>query len=533
MEHFNMNRLDNRKKVITLFIFICVLQLALSLFWVSKKNFLFFDEVFSYYTANNVGGEEYWFVENEWMDGHWFSHFLSADPEHTFDYSIPYRNQIADVHPPLFYMFLHTACSFIPGEFSVLSGVVFNILFFQACTIALFFLGKEILGSTECGLLVAFLYGISYGGLNTMVYIRMYMLMTLMVVLHALVYIKYLEKEKVPFKAYFFLALTLVGGVLSQYYFLFIAFFFGVWYTMKFLLSKRYKVLFCYLGTIVISALCSLAMWPAMLKHLFSGGRGEEAQENLLSLNGYFDNLKEMFRIMNNDMFMKLLVVILIGLFVLVVICYKIKKEKCFPIESGKKFAVLVTVCLGYFLLVTKVAPYQVDRYLMPIYPLIYLLVVDACYWLLGKLIPGKFAVALCILGFGGLSLMHMIHSGIPYTYAKNPENIERHALVQEYRDNYALYISDNGDCHFFEPVQMLKEYKGFYHVYHLDTFEKTRQDMKVLTGEKSLVIYVNKERNIEEVYNFIQEVFTGKTLNNSNLLDEDEEWNVYLLDLS
>ena len=91
-----------------------MLQLVLSLFWASKKSYLFMDELFSYVTSNRVEGVAASLPSNEWMDENWLIDYMSADADHTFEYSIPYRNQDADVHPPLFYLFLHTACSLIP-----------------------------------------------------------------------------------------------------------------------------------------------------------------------------------------------------------------------------------------------------------------------------------------------------------------------------------------------------------------------------------------------------------------------------------
>ena len=526
-----MRILSSKSKVILALVAICTLQLLISLFCANRKNYLFFDEVFSYPAANTLREEQLEFKGNEWMDETWISNYMGVAKDHAFQYSIPYENQVSDVHPPLFYLLLHTACSFVPGEFSYWAGMSFNILLFIGCSIVLYFLGKEISGSKECGLLTALLYAVSYGGLNTVVYIRMYMLMTFMSLAHALVYLKYMEQKKVPAKAYILLALTLLGGVLSQYYFLFIAFFFGVWYTIKFFIEKRYQELLKYLGTILVSAICSLAIWPAMLHHLFGGVRGEEAQENLLSLSGYFSDLKEMFRILSNEMFTKLLIPILGVLAILFLLNYR--KEKNLNKELWKKAGAVLFVCAGYFLLVTKVAPYQVERYVMPLYPFVNLLAVGAVYILLTKFVPKKFAAAVCVLGFGGLSMIHMVHSGIPYTYAKNGKNIERHAVAEEYGDNYALYISDNGECHWFDPMQMLKEYKGFYHVYDLTSIEETKADMEILDDEENLVVYLRNERTIEEANEFIQNVFSEGILSEENLLDEDEEWNVYLLKLN
>ena len=401
-------------------IVLCIVQLSISLFWACQKNYLFFDEVFSFQAANTAREERVEFLENEWMDESWYTSFMSVDEKDTFDYSIPFNNQIADVHPPLYYLFLHTVCSLFPGEVSFLMGMSVNILFFLGSTIAIYFLSKEILDRKDSALLAAVLYGVSYGGLNTMVYIRMYMLLTLMTLLHALVYMKHMEKQEVSWKGYGLLLITLVGGALSQYYFLFIAFFFGIWYSIKFFVEKRFKELGKYLATVFASAAISLLIWPSMISHMFGGSRGEEATGNLLSFDGYFLGLKEMFRILNNDLFTKLLPVILVGILVLFLIC--LKKGERFQVRQWNKAWVLLFVCVGYFLLVTKVAPYQVDRYVMPIYPFVMILVVGAAYTLFRKSIKPLLRVSKlqvlnnCVVcsdnKFGCITFFNICHNG-------------------------------------------------------------------------------------------------------------------------
>ena len=70
---------------------VCVIQIAVSLFWASKKNYLFFDEVFSYAAANNVESVGAEFGANIWMDESWFNNYTGVNSEHRFDYLIPYK----------------------------------------------------------------------------------------------------------------------------------------------------------------------------------------------------------------------------------------------------------------------------------------------------------------------------------------------------------------------------------------------------------------------------------------------------------
>ena len=145
---------------------------------------------------------------------------------------------------------------------------------------------------------------------------------------------------------------------------------------------------------------------------------------------------------------------------------------------------------------------------------------------------PLKFAVGLCILGFGGLSAIHMVHSGIPYTYVKHAENLERQEIVETYHDNYALYISDNKGAHYYDAVQMLKEYKGYYYVYDLSTVEQTQKDMELLSDEKQLLVYVKNKRTFEESKAFVEKVFPECSFDETSRIDEDEKWDVYLVEI-
>lgn len=526
-----MSKFGAKKHIGIALILICCLQFLISVYWCGKKDYLFFDEVFSYAAANNEESIFYEFKDNQWMDESWFNNYMGVSSEHRFEYSIPYRNQTRDVHPPLFYFFLHTASSMVPGEFSFMAGMSFNILFFIGCTIGLYFLGKELFGNSACGLLAGLLYAISFAGLNTVVFIRMYMLMTFFTVWHVLVYLKYIDKEQITIKGGALLSLTLIGGVLSHYYFLFVAFCIAVWYTLKLFLKKKYTVLAKYLGTIMLSAVMTLMVWPTMLTHLFGAGRGKEAQSNLLNLTGYLGDLKTLFTVLNNDLFTKMLPVILMGIIGLMLL-WRRKKVPLLNGEHIKKMLMVLFVSAGYFLLVAKIAPYKVDRYVMPIYPLVYVLIIGIVFELLSKLVKRKSAAVLCILGFGGLSAIHMVHSGIPYTYVKNPENIERQAIVENYCDNYAIYISDNGECHHFASAQILRNYKAFYHVYDLTTVEQTKEDMEILQDEKTVVIYVSKSCNMDEVNIFMGKVLEETSQKDIMLLDEDESWDVYCVKL-
>lgn len=525
-----MSSLTKGKRDLFLLIFICLIQLGLALFWTGQKNYLAPDELFSYVSANNPDyiGEV---PKNRWLDETWYVDYVSAQPEHRFEYAIPYHNQDQDVHPPLFYIFLHTASSLVPDQFSYETGTAFNLLFFLMCTVVLYALGKELFQSRECGLLAAFLFGISFAGQNTVVFVRMYMIMTLLVLLHALVYLKYMEQDQIPLKGYVFLGLTLTAGVLTQYYFVIIAFFFALWYGIRFLKQKDYKKTVQFVSVFVISAAASIALYPSMLKHIFGTSRGAEARENFSNSADYLGKLKTMWGILDSQLFTGLGILVLAALIILAV--FGIFRKKYPEKQWIRKTGVLLFASTGYFLIVTKIAPYQIDRYLMPIYPLVYLAVIGWMLMFFKQWISEKTAVILCIMGFGGLSVIHMVHSSIPYTYAKDTAVTQRLEIAEQYQDCYALYLGEETDMYdYFDAVQVLKNYQGFYNVKSLTDASEVKEDMECLENEDHILLYISYDVDLEEAGAFIKELFPESEFSMEEPLQSDEAWQVYLLEI-
>lgn len=505
---------------------IIVFQILICIFYGNKKSFLFLDEVFSYASANRVEGVGAEFPQNEWCNGEeWYSSYTTVQVGHQFNYTIPYRNQIQDVHPPLFYFFLHTSSSFFPETFSYWQGIGWNVVFFVLSSITLYFLGKEVLRDRGSALALTFLFGISYGALDTMVFIRMYMLMTLILLLHTLVYLKYIECEKISIKAYIYLYATLTLGVLTHYYFLVAAFFLGIWYTLKFLFEKKYKDLLRYLSVFCLSGISCIVVYPAMWTHIFAGGRGTEAQKNFINLEGYFEHLMKMLQLLNDQMFSKTMGLALIVIFILLIAAWRKNVVKSFALQ--KMFPILF-MCVGYFMIVTKIAPYQISRYLMPIYPMVYLIVIGTLILLLFKYFSKKKVIVVCTLFFGGMSVAHLKYSGLENTFEKMTSG--RRAIVEEYSENYAIYINESLSIHkYYDIIQVLKEYKSFYYIPDQENFEKNKKDMERLANEKEVILYIGNEENKEQWKYYIEEIIPNKKAE-MELINRDETWEVYLV---
>ena len=512
-----------KKKWLTvgLLALICVLQLGIQGYWGKQKDFLMCDELFTYTSSNNAVIQAFDMPLNEWLDKEWYLSQATAMEGYTFDYTIPYRNQEADVHPPLYYFLIHTLSSCVPGQISILAGVGLNMLFMLGCTILVYLLTREVFGRKDIAILTAALFGLTYGACNMVLFIRMYTMFTFLILLHTYVYLHVMEENVLTWKSYCLLGLTLVLGVLTHYYFILLAFFLTVWYFGKFWIQKRFREACCFHVSIEVCALICLAIFPAMWNHIFNDYRGEGARKSLMKISGFGGRLKSMVSILNEQLFGGALW-ILLALAVILLMVY-IWKQRALPWEILQKLFPLLFMICGYFVLVTKIAPYMTDRYLMPIYPFIYLTAVGSICWLLGKCIRPQTAFALCAVVFLGLSVSKWSKGAPEYAYTDFTPHLE---LAKEYSDTYCVYIDREYDWwEYYHVIQLLKEYKGFYCISYAAITDDIQAGMEALDGEKEVLVYVGDSELNEEITAYIKETVGAERL---ELIDEYSRWKIY-----
>lgn len=516
------NILQKKWTIALLLGIICLIQLCFFIHAGSRKCHLMCDELFTYGAANYRGGIMMDFPLNEWLDEEDYMEYVTPG-EDAFSYEIPYDNQALDVHPPLYYYLIHTISSIHPDTFSFWTGVGLNLVLLLGCTMVLYFLVKELFGSKVCALLVSACYGLTYGAMNTMLFIRMYMLFAAVLLLHLLVYAKYWEKPEIPKKGYLFLGLTLVAGALTQYYFLIAAFFLAAWYTIRLLLQKRWKETGCYLGTIAVSAGVSLALFPPMWNQIFHGTRGTQAQETFLMMKGYAKNLLGMFQIISGQMFRGYLGWFL-GAMVLLLIVGGIAKKRL-PVSEWSKTLPVIFMAVGYFLLVTKVAPELTDRYMMPIYPVVFLLVFGFLYWLVRELLKKEVISGLVCAALGLFLCLPQLQGKIPeYSYIYMKPHVD---LIREYADKKAVYIDQQFYWwEYYDVVQMLKEHDFYYVISYSQIVQEWIDSALAATeDDDEVIVYIGNAGLDEEMKEYIRETLDAREM---VLLDQYSRWTIY-----
>ena len=185
------------------------------------------------------------------------------------------------------------------------------------------------------------------------------------------------------------IAITVLG-FLTQYFFLFYCLLLAAVTAVILLYRHRNKELWCYIRSMVIAAVIGLVLFPFAISDVFSSGRGTEALGNLASgFAGYGQRLAAFGRILaDRTVGAPLLTggcaagaILLLGKLYL---SFRAGKQEQKGENSGRDAAwMLMVPVAGYFLLASRMSPYLVDRYIMPLFPFVALLL----------------ALLLCLLG--------------------------------------------------------------------------------------------------------------------------------------
>lgn len=210
-----------------LFAVILILQLCCMFYYGNAKQGYFVDELWSYGLANSYyhphvdcNGA----LLRGWVTGNYFHDYLRVLPNQRFAYGSVIYNQVYDYHPPLFYMVLHTVSSLFPNTFSKWYALVPNMVYFAVSMLLLFVLAKRIFKNEWLALVPVIAYGFSAGAISNVVFLRMYVLLTVWVLALMDLHVKWILNDRMQKKDFLLLVLVAYLGFMTHYYFFLIAF---------------------------------------------------------------------------------------------------------------------------------------------------------------------------------------------------------------------------------------------------------------------------------------------------------------------
>jgi len=412
------------------------------------------------------------YEEPVWITSEQFEDYITVDEGDAFHYLSVYFNVKDDNHPPLHFMLLHTMSSLFRGEVNPWIGCSINMLCVAVCMILLMKLGVLLapaLGMEEkgrmLGLVAALLYGLSTGAMATTLLIRMYGVVTCFCMLLLYIHVTKWLTGEYDRRNKGLIAVTVLG-FWTQYFFLFYCLLLAAVTAVLLWCKKRGRLLACYVRSMIIAALIGVASFPFAVSDVFSSGRGVEALDNLASgLTGYGTRLASFGEILVGRTFGPFLWVILVILALvalgLVFVEKRTKKSEEGTAERASErshlIAMLTIPVAGYFLLAARMSPYLVDRYIMPIFPLVILLgalLLGGVTRILEKEYKGRTATCIILGAALGSQLWGLIGYDGTYLYRGYEQQLE---LAQEYEESPCICVYDG--VGYYENLLELAQY--------------------------------------------------------------------------
>ncbi len=502
------------RAMILYLVFIVLMIIVISL----KSNY-YIDEIYSYGLSNYTGdGINITFeYDKTYTPGaSVFWDYMEVQSGERFDYSSVWTNQTNDVHPPLYYAALHTICSVFPNTFSKWYAGIINMV---SALLVLFVMRKLIRLLTESKYIltmISFSFVALTGILLAVSYFRMYVMAMLWVTLLAYLFAEQVD-EKQNFKFYGFIYAVTVAGALTHYYVIVYAFLISCVYGSYLLWNERIKEILLFCVTMALAAGTSVAVFPAMIEHMFFGYRGTEAIDNLIvgRNGGYWESLKIFFTLLNQQVFGNLLGYILIGLAILTAVRYSekdLRAEGGFVPEDGIslgmerkikiRYALLLIPCFLYFMLVAKMSFVTADRYIVPVYAVSFAGVICMTYKVLEYFLKNKAfiigSIVMSALLIGG----SYTSSGWLYLYRDS-----RPFLAEaEAKSNYDCICVFEGDSWLLLPE--FAEYCNYKSITFITLEELNKDGIHRLASPDGIVVsFVGYSYNLDEaVQKLVQE---------------------------
>ncbi len=271
-----------------------LLVLGVCLHFCLWKSGMFIDEIYTYGLSNSHYQPFIGHGEGEWMKEQLltredFFDYLAVTGEDRFDFASVYSNQELDVHPPLHYWIINFCSSLAENQFSKWIGLIPDLMIYLGTLVLLFVLVRELFSDDAAAALCVLLYGLSRVGLSTMLMIRMYVLMAFFTVLLALLSVRELRKPSL--KNEIAIGLCICLGLMTQYYFVFYAFFLCAFTVLHRLWRKEWKIALRFSLCAFLGVGLMLLCFPAAVRHLtadklVSGGNALNNLENLAAWPG-------------------------------------------------------------------------------------------------------------------------------------------------------------------------------------------------------------------------------------------------------
>jgi len=424
--------------------------------------------------------------------------YLTVNDEDDFAYASVYHNQAEDVHPPLYYMLMHTVSSVFRNTYSKWPGLILNSSLYLGTLALAAVLAHKLFGDKYAVFVTVALYAFSHGGLSTGLMIRMYMLLTLLTV--TLAYFVKLCLEKVTVRRLSGVFLSIALGMLTQYYFVMYAFFVCCAAVLYMLLGKRYRDMFAFSAAALLGIAVFVAVFPHVFSHMSANKlvSGSSAAENLLNIKGYIRRILTFVMYMPKEMPTALIAGVL-SFAACIVFFRRAWASVCKSGAQTGHMLIIVIPAFAALIAIAVISPAFSSRYIYNLFPIFAL----AAAWALktaldsvkvhSKGIKSALCIALCVL-----SVVFLIRHQPDYIY---PEHNERLDMLEEYADSPCIYFSEKYSPPVTQDILYLINFRDVCIVQEPSS-EGLREYLDGFEPAQPAIVFVDVNENWSSGYN-------------------------------
>ena len=410
--------------------------------------------------------------------------YVTIQPNDILSLFSIYYNQSRDAHTPLFYFIVHIVSIFFLDNFSKYIIFIINISLFIGSIIIIRkifkLLNREILAFPT-----TILYGLSIGAVSTVIFQRMYMLLTFFIIYYTYINLYIIKNDfNIDKRTKMKLIITVILGFLSQYYFCIYALFMFVIMQIIMLVRNKKKNCKILLLSYIKSACIGVLLFPASIYHIFFSYRGISNISNQYDISDFFNILCEAYSCNIILGFLIVSIIIIVSANML-----KIKKDYFLPI--------LLFSITGYIIVVSKISPYLDLRYIMGILPVVAIIIILT----IDYICKSKWKIISFILLV--IAITNLTNNSPEYLYRGYNENIK---IAKENNNLKYIYIEDNG----FNHIQSMPEFMIYDESMILNVSKnelKYLENNEKLENEKEFIVSIKRYLDVEKILNEILEI--------------------------
>lgn len=510
---------------------IVLLSLGMQIYFGIQKQGFHEDEYYSYYSTNLTNN---WSVpEAQWEEMQRYRNEFMVLPGEGFQYGLVKTVQSWDVHPPMYYWILHTVCSFSKGVFSKWQGLIVNMIFQLIATVFLYCSAKLLFSKKKqdlFALLVCAWYAFSPAIMNSVMFIRMYTVLSAICMISVWLHIKiWLNRKFTDWKYLISVVFVVYIGFLTHYYYLLFQFFLTgsmcVFYLFR---EKKWKEPIAYGGSVLFSLFLAYLTYPACLGQMFRGQRGAEATANMFDLSSLLERCRFFFSITDRYLLGSLgIVMIPVAIVVLAFLIKTKKKENPEITDHGICLMILWITVAGYFLTVSKSALLLGDssiRYILPSYGLLLLVIVGTLDWLwnqrVGKTI-GKWGIVILTAIMITGNIVGVFRGKVIFLFQEDNRKV---SYAREHSQIPVVYIyQKNQSWCVWESANELFEYPR---VYFYDAANEGVIEDQTIANAEELLVYIH---NFEDDTDMKQKIYASCSfLTREEIIEESKFCTLY-----